>query len=89
VPLIGLTQTLSLELGSIGVTVNAISPGGITRLSGTISGAESVPEPDERPAGEFDSKDPSPASPVVAWLASEQAGYITGQVLRAIGRISR
>ena len=41
------------------MTVNAISPGGITRLSGTISGAESVPEPDERPEGEFDPKDPS------------------------------
>jgi NAD(P)-dependent dehydrogenase (short-subunit alcohol dehydrogenase family) len=67
------------------VTVNAISPGGVTRLSGTISGAESVPEPDERPEGEFDPKDPSHASPVVAWLASEQAGYITGQVFRAIG----
>jgi NAD(P)-dependent dehydrogenase (short-subunit alcohol dehydrogenase family) len=81
----GLTQTLSLELASIGVTVNAISPGGTTRLSGTISGAERVPEPDERPAGEFDPKDPSLASPVVAWLASEQAGYVSGQVIRAIG----
>jgi NAD(P)-dependent dehydrogenase (short-subunit alcohol dehydrogenase family) len=81
----GLTQTLSLELASIGVTVNAISPGGTTRLSGTISGAERVPEPDERPAGEFDPKDPSLASPVVAWLASEQAAYVSGQVIRAIG----
>ena len=35
--IVGLTQTLSLELASIGVTVNAISPGGGTRLSGTSS----------------------------------------------------
>lgn len=83
--IVGLTQTVSLELGSIGVTVNAISPGGTTRLSGTISGETSVPEPDERPEGEFDRKDPSLASPLVAWLASDQAGYITGQVFRAIG----
>jgi len=83
--IVGLTQTLSLELGGIGVTVNAISPGGITRLSGTMSGAESVPEPDERTEDEFNPKDPSLASPVVAWLASEQAGYVTGQVIRAIG----
>ena len=83
--IVGLTQTLSLELGGIGVTVNAISPGGITRLSGTISGADSVPEPDERTEDEFNPKDPSLASPVVAWLASEQAGYVTGQVIRAIG----
>jgi NAD(P)-dependent dehydrogenase (short-subunit alcohol dehydrogenase family) len=81
----GLTQTLSLELASIGVTVNAISPGGVTRLSGTISGAGAVPEPDERPEGEFDPKDPSLSSPVVAWLASEQAGHVSGQVIRAVG----
>jgi NAD(P)-dependent dehydrogenase (short-subunit alcohol dehydrogenase family) len=83
--IVGLTQTLSLELGSIGVTVNAISPGGVTRLSGTISGAESVPEPDERPEDEFDPKDPSHASPVVAWLASPEAGHVSGQVIRAMG----
>jgi NAD(P)-dependent dehydrogenase (short-subunit alcohol dehydrogenase family) len=81
----GLTQTLSLELASMGVTVNAISPGGTTRLSGTISGEESVPEPDERPEGEFDPKDPSLSSPVVAWLASEQAGHVSGQVIRSRG----
>jgi len=32
----GMTQTLSLELASIGVTVNAISPGGLTRLSAGV-----------------------------------------------------
>ncbi|GAB2983279.1 short-chain dehydrogenase [Amycolatopsis acidiphila] len=83
--IVGLTQTLSLELASIGVTVNAISPGGITRLSGTISGAEQVPEADERPEGEFDPKDPSLASPVVAWLASHEAAHVSGQVIRAMG----
>jgi NAD(P)-dependent dehydrogenase (short-subunit alcohol dehydrogenase family) len=81
----GLTQTLSLELASIGVTVNAISPGGSTRLSGGVSGVEAPPEPDERPEGEFDPRDPSLSSPVVAWLASEQAGHVSGQVIRAIG----
>src|ERR1700689_5630427 len=49
--IVGLTQTLSLELGSIGVTVNAINPGGVPRLSGTISGADSGPEPAGRPGG--------------------------------------
>jgi NAD(P)-dependent dehydrogenase (short-subunit alcohol dehydrogenase family) len=83
--IVGLTQTLSLELASIGVTVNAISPGGITRLSATIGGDQKALEPDERPEDEFDPKDPSLCSPVVAWLASPEAGYVSGQVVRAIG----
>ena len=82
--IVGMTQTLSLELASIGVTVNAISPGGVTRLSSGVSGQEAV-EPDERPEDEFDPKDPSLGSPVVAWLASEQAAHVSGQVVRALG----
>ncbi|HVW44706.1 MAG TPA: SDR family NAD(P)-dependent oxidoreductase [Amycolatopsis sp.] len=82
--IVGLTQTLSLELASIGVTVNAISPGGVTRLSAGVSGQAAV-EPDERPEDEFDPKDPSLASPVVAWLASAEASHISGQVIRAMG----
>jgi NAD(P)-dependent dehydrogenase (short-subunit alcohol dehydrogenase family) len=81
----GLTLTTSLELAGIGVTVNAISPGGVTRLSATMPGAAPAQEPDERPEDEFDPKDPSLCSPVVAWLASPQAGHVSGQVIRAIG----
>ncbi|MBW0105168.1 SDR family NAD(P)-dependent oxidoreductase [Pseudonocardia sp. KRD291] len=83
--IVGLTQTLSLELAGIGVTVNAISPGGVTRLSATLGGDRKALEPDERPDDEFDPKDPSLCCPVVAWLASPEAGHISGQVLRAIG----
>ncbi|HVU71430.1 MAG TPA: SDR family NAD(P)-dependent oxidoreductase [Mycobacteriales bacterium] len=83
--IVGLTQTLSLELASIGVTANVISPAGLTRLSsGTLPGSTAV-EPDERPEDEFDRLDPSLCSPVVAWLASEQAGHVSGQVVRAVG----
>ncbi len=81
----GMTQTLSLELASIGVTVNAISPGGLTRLSAGVSGQAEVPEPDERDPEAFDPKDPSLCCPVAAWLASEEASYVSGQVIRAIG----
>ena len=80
-----MTQTLSLELARLGVTVNAISPGGVTRLSGSLSGQDSPPEPDERPVDEFDPKDPSLSCPVVAWLASPEAGHVSGQVIRAMG----
>jgi len=83
--IVGLSQTLSVELASIGVTVNVISPGGLTRLSGTVPGFDPPKEADEHPADEFDPMDPSSGSPVVAWLASDEAGHVSGQVIRAIG----
>ena len=42
-------------------------------------------EPDEIPDDEFDRLDPSCCSPVVAWLASQEAGHVSGQVIRAMG----
>ncbi|OBH01474.1 short-chain dehydrogenase [Mycobacterium sp. E342] len=83
--IVGLTQTLSVELASIGATANVISPGGRTRMSASMPGAAPAIEPDERGEDEFDPKDPSLASPVVAWLASPQAGHVSGQVVRAMG----
>ncbi len=43
----GLTQTLSLELYKLGVTVNAIGPAGATRITATMPGAPAVIEPDD------------------------------------------
>jgi NAD(P)-dependent dehydrogenase (short-subunit alcohol dehydrogenase family) len=80
----GLTLTLSIELASIGVTVNAIGPGGLTRLSAGVHGTV-APEPDERDENEWDPHDASLCAPVAAWLASDEAGYVSGQVIRAIG----
>ena len=81
----GLTQTLSLELYKMGVTVNAVGPAGATRITATMPGAPPVIEPDEVPEDEFDPMDPSVSSPLVAWLASDQAQHVTGQVIRAVG----
>ena len=81
--IVSLTLTLNVELNKLGVTANCIGPGGITRLSATMSGAE-VREPDEIPDEEFDRFDPSLCSPVVAWLASPQASHVSGQVIRAM-----
>jgi hypothetical protein len=44
-----------------------------------------VPEPDERDPETFDPKDPSLCCPVLAWLASEEASYVSGQVIRPFG----
>jgi NAD(P)-dependent dehydrogenase (short-subunit alcohol dehydrogenase family) len=81
--IVGFTLTLSLELASIGVTVNAISPGGVTRLSAGVSQGTPL-EADERPEDSFDPLDPSISSPVVAWLASPEAGHVSGQVVRSV-----
>lgn len=83
--IVGMTLTLSLEVANLGVTVNAIGPGGLTRLSGTLPGAAEPIEADQRAEDEFDPKDPTLSSPVVAWLASDDAGYVSGQVIRAMG----
>ncbi|MFI5043014.1 MAG: SDR family NAD(P)-dependent oxidoreductase, partial [Acidimicrobiales bacterium] len=80
--IVGLTLTLNVELGGIGVTSNVIGPAGVTRLSATIPGMPDPVEPDERPEDEFDPMDPSLCCPVVAWLASPEAGHVSGRVIR-------
>jgi NAD(P)-dependent dehydrogenase (short-subunit alcohol dehydrogenase family) len=80
----GLTQTLSLELYRLGVTVNAIGPAGATRITATMPGAPAVVEPDELSDDEWNPMDPAVSSPVVAWLASDEAQHVTGQVIRAV-----
>jgi NAD(P)-dependent dehydrogenase (short-subunit alcohol dehydrogenase family) len=80
----GMTQTLSLELYKLGVTVNAIGPAGATRITATMPGAPAVIEPDDLADDEWNPMDPSVSSPVVAWLASDQSQHVTGQVIRAV-----
>jgi NAD(P)-dependent dehydrogenase (short-subunit alcohol dehydrogenase family) len=83
--IVGLTLTASLELYQLGVTVNAIGPGGLTRLTATIGKDLQSFEPDELAEGEFHPMDPAGSSPLVAWLAGDEAQHVTGQVIRAIG----
>ena len=82
---VGLTLTLALELHRLGVTVNAIGPAGATRITGTMPNAPTVVEPDEIAGDSFHPLDPAGSSPLVAWLASDEAQYVTGQVIRVIG----
>jgi NAD(P)-dependent dehydrogenase (short-subunit alcohol dehydrogenase family) len=82
--IVGLTLTTSLELYKLGVTVNAVGPGGMTRLTATMARDLKAFEPDELASGEYHPMDPAGSSPLVAWLASDQAQHVTGQVIRAI-----
>jgi NAD(P)-dependent dehydrogenase (short-subunit alcohol dehydrogenase family) len=78
-----LTITASLELYRMGVTVNCVAPAGATRIAATIPGAGiEAKEPDE--FTEWSAMDPSLASPLVAWLASDEADHVTGQVIRCV-----
>jgi NAD(P)-dependent dehydrogenase (short-subunit alcohol dehydrogenase family) len=80
----GLTQTLSLELYRLGVTVNAIGPAAATRITGTMPNAPAVIEPEDVAADEWNRMDPAVSSPLVAWLASDESQLVTGQVIRAV-----
>ena len=76
----GLTLVAAAELGRYGVTVNALAPAARTRMT-EAAFAETMARPD---AG-FDAMDPANVSPVVAWLASEDAGDVTGRVIEVEG----
>jgi NAD(P)-dependent dehydrogenase (short-subunit alcohol dehydrogenase family) len=80
----GLTQSLSLELYRMGITVNAIGPAGATRITATMPGAPAVIEPDDLGEDDWNPMDPAVSSPVVAWLASDEAQHVTGQLIRAV-----
>ncbi|MCW2829404.1 MAG: putative oxidoreductase, short-chain dehydrogenase/reductase family [Aeromicrobium sp.] len=71
------TMTTAMEGSRYGVTANCISPLAATRMSAAIGW--------ERAEGSFDRLDPANSSPVVAWLCSEQSGWVTGRVLRIDG----
>ncbi len=49
-----------------------------------MPGAPEVIEADEVPEDEWNRMDPAVSSPLVAWLASDEADHVTGQIIRAV-----
>ena len=81
--LIGLTKSLALELAPT-ITVNAVSPG-YTR---TDMNAEALATREAEIAARIPARriaEPEEIAAVIAFLASEEAGYVTGQTINANG----
>jgi len=71
--IMGMTFIWSLELGRYGITVNAMSPAGATRMTSALferTGTEPPPE-----------ANPALNAPLVTWVASEHAAHVNGQIL--------
>lgn len=79
-----MTRSLAREVGSRGVTVNAVAPGFIaTDMTAELGDDLTAKLVDQVPLGRLGSA--ADIAAAVAFLAGEEAGYITGQVLHVNG----
>ncbi len=82
--LIGLSKSLAQELASRNVTVNCVAPGFIaTAMTEALNDKQKEAILGRIPAGRMGSSDDIAAA--VLYLASEEAGYVTGQTLHVNG----
>ncbi len=75
-----LTIIASLELARYGVTVNAVAPVALTRMTENLGPA---PETDE----EREQRSPKWIAPIVTWLVSSESKNVTGRVFEASGGV--
>ncbi len=73
------TVIAAMEVARYGVTVNAVAPVALTRMTENLGPA---PESDE----ERESRSPMWIAPIATWLASDEAAGVTGRVFEASGQ---
>ncbi|WP_432993619.1 SDR family oxidoreductase [Dactylosporangium sp. CA-233914] len=74
------TQVAAVELRRYGITVNAIAPSARTPMTEEVF-ADAMRAPEQG----FDAMAPGNVSPLVVWLASADAGFVTGRVFEVSG----
>jgi 3-oxoacyl-[acyl-carrier protein] reductase len=82
--LVGMARSLTRELGARGITANVVAPGFIeTDMTAALPEEQQEQYRKNIPAGRF--AQPSEVAKVCAWLASDDAGYISGAVIPVDG----
>lgn len=86
--LIGLTKALAKEVGPSGIRVNCVAPGLIdTDMNQNLAAAARQVIIDETPLGRIGA--PEDVAELIAFLASDAAGFITGQVIGIDGGLCK
>jgi len=82
--LVGIARSLTRELGARGITANVVAPGFIeTDMTAELPDEQQKQYLAQIPAGRFAS--PTEVARVITWLASDDAGYISGAVIPVDG----